>query len=237
MAIKGTVCVAWLDPGQVASEFAQSMADLCRVRDDIIAGRINVRSGGGITRGRNRVVHQFLEGCTDDWLLFIDADMTFTVDDFNLIAHHAHERKAPVVGGLCFGQDGYFAGPFPQLVPTLFARNSDGGYVAMHDYPEGMVEVDATGCAFLLIHRSVLIQIRKRQQLGKWSWFGEYPELSIDSWVSEDVTFCERVKQAGFPIWVHTGAKIGHVKGMNYVLDEPMYQMLRAATAGSRADS
>ena len=238
MSIKGTVCLAWLDPGEVASEFCKSVSDLCRVRSDVIAGRINVRSGGGITRGRNRVVHQFLEGCTDDWLLFVDADMGFTVDDFNLVAHHAHERKAPVVGGLCFGQDGYYAGPFATLVPTLFVAKPDGGYGAMHDYPDSaMVEIDATGCAFLLIHRSVLLEVRKRQQLGKWSWFGEYPQLDIDSWVSEDVTFCERVKAAGFPIFVHTGAKIAHVKGMNYVLDESMYRMLRAATAGTRADS
>lgn len=238
MSIKGTVCVAWLDPGQVATEFAQSLADLATARGDVITGRINVRSGGGITRGRNRAVHQFLEGCTDDWLLFIDSDMAFTPEAFNLVAHHAHERKAPVVGGLCFGQDGYFAGPFPMMVPTLFTLKPDGGYGAMLDYPDSaMVEVDATGCAFLLIHRSVLVEVRKRQQLGRWSWFAEYPQLSIDAWVSEDVTFCERIKAAGFPIFVHTGAKIGHVKGMNYVLDEPMYRLLRAATTAPDADA
>ena len=107
MAIKGTVCVAWLDPGVVASDFAISMADLSRARGDILTGRINVRSGGGITRGRNRAVAQFLDGCNDDWLLFVDADMSFTVDDFNLVAHHAHERKATIVGGQSFGKDGY----------------------------------------------------------------------------------------------------------------------------------
>lgn len=238
MAIKGTVCLAWLDPGEVASDFAISISDLSRARGDILTGRINVRSGGGITRGRNRAVAQFLDGCTDDWLLFVDADMSFTVDDFNLVAHHAHERKAPIVGGLCFGQDGYYAGSFPTLVPTLFVGKPDGGYAAMHDYPDSaMVEVDATGCAFLLIHRSVLEKIRKDVGLGKWSWFGEYPHTGIDSWVSEDVVFCELAKASGFPIFVHTGAKIGHVKGTNYVLDESMYRMLRAATAGTRADS
>ena len=237
MAIKGTVCIAWLDPGEVASDFCNSVSDLFRTHGEI-AGRINVRSGGGITRGRNRVVHQFLEGCYDDWLLFVDADMAFTPADFELIAHHAHERKAPVVGGLCFGQDGFYAGPFATLVPTMFVAKPEGGYSAMHDYPDSaMVEVDATGAAFLLIHRSVLEKLRKDRGLGKWSWFAEYAQTDIDSWVSEDVTFCELVKASGFPIFVHTGAKIGHVKGINYVLDESMYRMLRAATAESRADS
>jgi len=237
VSIKGTVCMAWLDPGEVASDFAVSIMDLFRARADIFAGRVVVRSGGGITRGRNRAVHEFLTQTNDDWLLFIDSDMSFTVDDFNLIAHHAHERKAPVVGGLCFGLSGFYAGPFPTIVPTMFMATGRGDYEPLWDYPQStMVEVDATGCAFLLIHRKVLEKVQKDSGLGRWSWFGEYPQTAIDAWTSEDVTFCELVKASGFPIHVHTGADIGHYKGA-ITLNDAMFKLMRSVSAPANADA
>lgn len=238
MAIKGKVTVVWLDPGEVCSDFAVSVCDIFRVRSDIISGRVVVRSGGGITRGRNRAINEFLSGSDDDWALMVDADMKFTVDDFNLLVHHAHERKVPVVGGLCFAQDGYHAGPFATLVPTIFHKHPElTGYLPMYDYPRGqLVECDATGAAFLLVHRSVFEKIAKMTGLGRWSWFHEGPTEDLTAWSSEDVTFCELIKAAGFPIFVHTGARIGHVKGIDYTLTEEMFDLLRAA-ARPRVDS
>ena len=55
--------------------------------------------------------------------------------------------------------------------------------------------------------------------------------------MGEDVIFCEHLKAAGIPLYVHTGAKVGHVKGTHYVLDEAMYRMLHAAVTTVDADS
>ena len=229
---KQQVTIAWLDPGEVKSDFCASVMDLFRTRSHVVSGRIVVRSGGGITRGRNRAVHEFLNATTDDWLLFLDSDMSFTVDTFDKVFNNAHREKAPVVGALCFAQSGYHAGPFATLIPTLYVATEPAGYKPAVAWPdEQMVPVDATGCAFLLIHRSVLETMQQTVQMGRWSWFHERPALEIDNWVSEDVAFCELVRALGYPIYVHTGAKTGHVKGIDYVLDEQMYHLLTAATA------
>ena len=228
MAVKGRVTIAWLDPGTVTSDFAVAIADLCRLRTNKISGRIVVRSGGAICRGRNQAVDQFLS-TKDDWLLFVDSDMAFDNAAFDIVCDAAHADRAPVVGGLCFGQDGN-VGPFAGLVPTVFDADGNGGYLPRWDYAAGqLLECDATGCAFLLIHRSVLEKVRTDVGLGRWSWFAEHPAVGVDGWVGEDLTFCERVKASGFPVHVHTGARIGHVKGVNYTLTEDMYRILQGS--------
>ena len=234
MSKKTSVTVAWLDPGDVRSDFCVSICDLFRTRSEVVTGRVVVRSGGGITRGRNRAVYEFLEASDDEWMLFVDSDMKFTAEAFDKVLAAAHPKKAPVVGGLCFGQSGYHAGPFATLVPTLLNIHPDGGYLPMWDYPDdALVEVDATGAAFLLIHRSVLLEIKRIKDKGNWSWFHEHTDDSINAWVSEDISFCETVREAGFKIHVHTGSKIGHVKGMDYILTEEMYRILQGASGAA----
>lgn len=230
MTIKGRVAVAWLDPGEVTSDFAISLLELYRLRNQRMGDRITVRSGGAICRGRNQAIAQFLDNCRHEWLLLVDADMSFEPSAFDVVCDAAHPDKAPVVGGLCFAQEGQL-GPFAGLMPTLFLdSNNGGGYTPLWDYPQNrLVEVDATGAAFLLIHRKVLEKVRTDVGLGRWSWFAESPNLNVDNWVSEDVTFCERIKASGFPIHVHTGSRIGHVKGTNYTLTETMYRLLMAS--------
>lgn len=231
---KGKVAVAFLSPHTVSTDFANNMADLFRLRSQQIAGRIDVRCGGGITRGRNNAVNEFLK-TRDDWLLFIDSDMTFTTYDFDLVLESAHADKRPIVGGLCFGLDG-MVGPFANVFPTLFMEKADGGYEPLFDYPRNkLVKVDATGTAFLLIHRSALEKIAEHVGLGRWSWFGEHVDERIDSWVSEDVAFCERARAAGLPIYCHTGARIGHHKGQMFYLTEDYYSILRQSITGQVA--
>jgi len=228
MNYNGQVCVAWLSPNVVSSDFHNSICDLFRLRPEIIGGRIDVRSGGGIVRGRNQAVQQFLTG-GDEWLLFVDSDMSFTVDGFDLLMKTADRKKHPIVGGLCFGQDG-MVGPFTTLFPTIFNTQPQGGYQPMWEYPRNqLVDCDATGCAFLLIHRSVLLRIQEMVGEGDFSWFGEYYEPKVSMWVSEDVVFCERARAAGYKIAVHTGIHVPHHKGISYALTEAMFEILSAS--------
>jgi len=226
----GKVCVVWLDNGEVTSDFAVSISDIFRAQSHVINGRVIVRSGGAITRGRNSSISTFLSSCDDEWALLVDSDMSFPVEAFTTVLNAADATTRPVVGGLCFAHSGQYAGPFQTLIPTIYHSTGEGAYRPMWDYPDNeMVECDATGAAFLLVHRSVLLDVREKVGLGEWSWFHEGPSGDLSTWMGEDVIFCEIIKAAGYPIFVHTGAKIGHVKGTNYTLDEPMYKMLHQA--------
>lgn len=223
------IAIAYLSPGMVTTDFFKSCAEVYLHRSNIVNGQIDLRCGGGITRGRNVAVAKFLSQPNDEWLLFIDSDMGFTVKDFDVVVEAADAKERPVVGGLCFGQDG-MAGPFAAIFPTIFDTHEGGGYMPRWDYErDAIVECDATGAAFLLVHRSVFLKIREMHDHGDFSWFFEYPHPTGRMWVSEDVAFCERVREAGFPIHIATGAKILHHKGVNYALSEPMFEIIKAA--------
>lgn len=235
MPMKGNITVAWLDNGEVTSDFAVSICDTFRVHSDRITGRVIVRSGGAITRGRNASIDQFLTQSNDEWVLLVDSDMSWTTDALSVLIEHAHSKKVPVIGGLCFAQSGMRAGSFQTLIPTIYNK-VEKGYMPLWEYPDNaLVECDGTGAAFLLVHRDVLLKIQADTGLGRWSWFHEGPTEDLSNWLSEDLTFCNLIKASGFPIYVHTGAKIGHVKGIDYVLDEAMYRMFQGKSANADA--
>ena len=238
MKSNGKVTVVWLDNGEVTSDFAVSIADIFRAQSHIINGRVIVRSGGAITRGRNSSIATFLASSDDEWALLVDSDMSFPVESFTTVLEAAHPTKRPVVGGLCFAHSGQYAGPFQTLLPTIYHQTPNGKYRPMWDYPDNqLVECDATGAAFLLVHRSALLKVQAHIGLGDWSWFHEGPSDDHSVWMGEDVIFCEHLKAAGIPLYVHTGSKVGHVKGTHYVLDEAMFKMLHAAVTAVDADS
>lgn len=229
MYSKDKITVVWLDNGQVASDFATSICDSFRVHADRITGRVVVRSGGAITRGRNASIAEFLDKTADEWALLVDSDMAWTPDDLKVVMDAADRNTRPVVGGLCFAHSGQDIGAFPMLMPTIYhcSEVRAQAFTPMFEYPDDqLVECDATGAAFLLVHRRVLEAVQQFTGLGAWSWFHEGPTDDRLSWLGEDVTFCNLIKAAGFKIFVHTGARISHVKGTHYTLDEAMYKMM-----------
>ena len=166
----------------------------------------------GIAAARNEICRQFLAAGDCDWLWMVDRDMGFRPDALHRLLSAADPVKRPIVGALCFaawageqdGMHGWRVDP----VPTIYRWRDDlpggRGLATLNLYPVDMViQVDATGAAFLLIHRTVL------ETLGA-GWFTP----STDPAMGEDFSFCVRAGQAGFPLHVHTGVKTTHAKMM-----------------------
>jgi hypothetical protein len=227
-----SLALGWVHPGEVSGLFMQSvlgllMADEQRGEHSRVlrnGGTIGVTSGPRIASARNEIVTHFLERTTAEWLLMIDSDMTFTPADVDLLFSVADPDERPVVGGLCFG-----GGRSGLMFPTLYRlvpgdENRDPIETIMDYPPDALCKVDATGAAFLLMHRSVLVKIG--EHFGPpHPWFAEgtvYRTMAF----GEDWAFCMRAKALDIPIYVHTGAKIGHVKPM--LLDEDAYTAYRA---------
>jgi len=133
-------------------------------------------------------------------LMWIDDDMVFPPDAIaRLLAH-----DLPIVGGVCHNR----RHPF---MPILMMKVPSGiGYGFMYDYEEradarGLVPVDATGAAFILVKREVYEKIAEK--LNKEKHEGPYTQLGA----GEDISFCSRAQQVGYPIWIDTTLQIGHV--------------------------
>jgi hypothetical protein len=236
-----TVALAYLYGVDVAAGFANSLAALLWVqgqrkdRAQLVTDVIAEHSGVNVAGGRNKVMQRFLAESKADWLLMVDADMTFTPDlpDALLSCADADpeaENYAPIVGGLCFGvSDG-------RLFPTMYDfRPDEQGRlttVRYESFPrDAMFQVGATGAACLLVHRSVVEEIGCREFNKVYPWFQE-TELAGER-CGEDITFCIRAAAAGFPVYVNTAVPVGHQKA--HVLTLDMYRAQRL-NAGRPAD-
>lgn len=155
-----------------------------------------------IGRARNLAAKRFLESGASD-LVFIDADVGFTVGDFCRLM----KQDVDICGGIyCFKKDDP---GFPALYERPIERY--GPRVKMHHIPGG----------FMRIRRKVLTRIMEKEPENQYydndhkalyDFFKFGPNGSI--WVGEDVGFCRLAKKHGFGIWgiemdglTHTGEK------------------------------
>lgn len=148
--------------------------------------------GFQIDHARNRIVHEVLNFALPDvtHFMWIDDDMVFDRASVRRLLAH----DLPIVGGLCHNR----RHPYH---PILLHYN-DHGFTFRYDYPEGLIEVDGAGSAFILVKAEVYKAINDR-----FGGVGPYTPLDV----SEDLSFCKRARACGYKIMVDTTVKIGHV--------------------------
>lgn len=205
---------------------ARFMDDFVRLQAYDAATNRRILDGGGviplpatiIATARNQICRAFLDEHTADWLWFIDTDMTFQPDIVDRLVQSAHPRERPIMGALCFSITDDC-----RALPTVYAvKNGQPGRVL--DYPRNTVFQALTGTGCLLIHRTVLEAMRAKYR-KPWEWFA-YGTAGEDV-VGEDITFCVRANEAGFPVHVDTAIKCGHEKPV--IVDEAMFLAQRLA--------
>lgn len=137
--------------------------------------------GNDIAGNRNRAVEDML----GDWVWFIDDDHAFSPDILaRLLAH-----DLPIVAPLVLRRSQPFS--------TVMCIDTE--IVEVNQLPhDSLVEVEQTGSSGMLIRREVLEAI-------------EAPWFELQTGVSEDITFCQKARAAGFPIYVDTAIPLGHI--------------------------
>lgn len=215
-----SVVVGYLHPGDTAHSFMHSydqMRSYELMHENHLYMRIAEECGAGrITQGRNSVVRQFLT-TPAEWLLFIDSDMGFEPTLMTDLLAVADKDERPIVGALAFAQRkgpdaGYGARNFDH-VPTLYRwvdQDNIAGFVPITDYPKNtLCQVDATGAACMLIHRSVLEKMCEVFP-EPLPWFAD--TVYKGQVFGEDMTFCRRAAELDYKIHVHTGIQTSHYK-------------------------
>jgi teichuronic acid biosynthesis glycosyltransferase TuaG len=155
--------------------------------------------GYPVTDARNMIADQVLAIPEVTHLMWIDDDMRFAPKDVRRLL----DLDLPIVGGLCHGR----RHPYP---PILLYK-SPHGVSYRYEYPKDLVEVDATGFAFILVKREVLEAVR-----AKFPDEGPFAQRGF----GEDVSFCDRARECGYKIMVDTRIEIGHIAE---VVIEPSY--------------
>lgn len=206
-----------MHPDELSASFHACLAELVSfdgATDNHLghdSGRIAIRCGtDGLVAARNTAVQAFLAGGAD-WLLWTDTDMGFAPDALARLMAVANPDTHPIVGALCFssrqvahdGMHGFRTAPLPTI---LHWRETDAGkhFTALQTYPiNTVVRCNATGSAFILIHRSVF------EAIGA----GWYDRVSTEhGLLGEDVSFCTRAGAKQIAVHVHTGVRTTHLK-------------------------
>ncbi len=238
----GTVAVGYCyAQGTFTPQFARSYRML--LARELAAGRIVVEfphetSGVHIPKARCDIVRSFLDHPTrPEWLLMVDSDATFSDDLLDRLLASAHPKHRPMIGALAFGvapgkgADGEHTfndvgGTNFELFPTLYVFDDEARPNMMFNYPrEQLVHVHATGAHCMLIHRSVLANPGWLEDGHPLPWYRT--AISNGNEVSEDQFFCWKAGSLGYPIFVDTSIKTGHVK--TFVADEDEYDRRRGA--------
>ncbi len=153
--------------------------------------------GSDRIRGRNRLVRESLEAGSE-WMLFVDDDQAFGPGILARLLSH----EQPIVASLYLQR----THPFSPIAYT-HREDDDLTYrpLFLHDYPveQGLVEVRAAGTGGMLIRSEVFRELVAQGICDDGVWFK-------DGEASEDLTFCEKAREAGFDIFVDMQARMGH---------------------------
>lgn len=178
---------------------------------------------------RNGLANEFLFNTSADFLLFIDADIGFSINDIYALVDaaksregifagtylHKHIRWANVQEAIAFG------------VPTNQLQNYTGSYVAgrldrdidwtSKDTPQ---EVDYVGADFMLIPRYVLQLFSEQHKHlkakgGHHVFFQAYRNI-VGEFESEDVFFCRQVRALNLKVYLLPWIRLPHFGNHTY---------------------
>ncbi len=159
-----------------------------------------------VGRSRARLVTRFLREYPDsDVMIFVDSDIIFEIRDISALDRECRLRRSVVAAPVSLRAEGKTnVKPFPGQTVT-FGPNQPS------------VEIEAIGPAFMAIPKRVLVEL-----LGLYPFCNEDVDtipfspmfdttITEDrTWRAEDFSFCQRVREAGFSVWVMPSLRVGH---------------------------
>lgn len=155
--------------------------------------RIAGQDSAYLHENRNGCIAQMMNDASMQWIVFVDDDNVFPQD--MILRLLSHEK--PVVGSL------YVNKQYPWIPHVYNYEPTENGAVLFKNHAlatlpkEGLLEVDGLATSGLLIRREVLNTL---------------PAKPFDIRdLGDDLGFCHKVKQQGFPIYVDTSIRLGHV--------------------------
>lgn len=171
-------------------------------RQLMIPGRAMAVAGMPFDHARNFLTMKCLEGGFS-YLFFLDSDVIPPPDAIIRLMRH----KKPVISGL------YCRRSPPHGVPVMM--KPVGNWITQLPPKGQLVEADVVGAGCLLIHRSVLEQMKPQNAAeGKhwWHWRVDCPPRENYPPLSEDFTWCVEIKrQLGIPILIDPEVKCRHI--------------------------
>src|SRR3954471_12930557 len=125
------------------ARFVRALVGLVRQRPDIGPTLYVEVGGGNLDRGRNLLVQKFLKETDDEWLLQIDTDQFFGLEEYDRIMATAQGRD--IVSGVSFTAERP-----PRPVMARWDEDGHAQHISEWD-DHDVLDVDLTGAGFLLV--------------------------------------------------------------------------------------
>lgn len=223
-----------INRGDVGS--ALMMGAIQCLQQDVIHGMVVVETGPYLDDGRNKVVANALQLPDWEWLLFVDSDIELTPELVTTLLVPVQDLELnafPVIAGVYVNpfDDGLHADNVGPVVYTWgqyrglgaeegmesFVRVSREELAALPDFHPSTPEVcivDAVGTGFLALHRSLLTHMQSVYPSPQ-PWFHEPVVNGVH--FGEDMGFCLRLKELGYPVLVNRACTPVHRKTMKLI--------------------
>ncbi|MGA1870541.1 MAG: glycosyltransferase family 2 protein [bacterium] len=159
--------------------------------------------GADVKRGKNQ--KPFDGKVYYDYIMWIDSDIIFTVEQFQKLLIH----KKDIMSGLYYMEGGRQFATVADWDEEYFKKNGYFKFLQNEDIDreKDKIEVSYTGMGFMLVKSGVFESM-------EYPWFrpinmkiGEMVDFTM-----EDVAFCIRAKEKGYKIYVDPNVIVGHEK-------------------------
>ena len=214
------ITVGWVDGGTVEGKFTQGLLEVLMTCPLPLQHYLRIQ-GCVIAANRGHLLSIWYNQSYTDWLLWVDSDIVLNSEAILKLRESIDPVNKPIITGT------YFLPSFgdklrPIVIPALFTESSDGKHelYPLKDLPEDtLIEVDSAGFGFVLMHRSAITKMIEHH--GDINFFA--PKAGIVNPNAEDFCFFENAKEAGIPLYAHTGAIVDHIKKVP--IDLAYYQL------------
>ena len=178
------------------STFSECLANLQRPN----GSEVMFAMGIDIGENRNKIVRHALEN-DFRWVFFLDDDMVFESGHLErLLSHNRHViaslylNRKPPHGVMAFNENTWVDGTYYGAKGVRLWKA-----VSLEGAPSsGLADIVAAGTGGMLISAVALRSIEHD------TWFDHFQS-------TDDLAFCQRVIEAGFPIYLDLGATMGHI--------------------------
>lgn len=215
---ENTLCIGWVTLGSVENSFTKSLSTCILQRKSLIDSIVTCE-GNVLPIVRNKLIEEFLIKTESEWLLMIDSDVVFYAEDIDEVLSVARHEDVKIVSGVIYLKRCELDELIPE--PGVMKINNEGNLKTIWDIPQDQhFEIDGGSLGFTLVHRSVLINMKKSRPELTLPWFYQKEEDNI--WLGEDISFFRRAAEDGYKIFATSRVFLGHVKKIE--LNKKTYQ-------------
>lgn len=140
-----------------------------------------------------------------DYILWIDSDNVFTIDDFLKL----YNLNKDIASGLYLTHNGLHYATVKDWSEDYYKKHGTFEFLTAEHLKKEKAPfvVDYTGFGFILIKKGVFEKLEYPWFRPLWKQFGNISEFTM-----EDVSFCHLAKEQKIDVWVHPEVIIKHEK-------------------------